>query len=160
VLKLAAEKANWGGPLPAGHARGIALHESFDTIVAQVAEASLEQGRPRVHRVVGAVDCGVVVNPGIVAQQMEGSVIFGLSAALYQRIDIEGGVVKQQSFPDYPLLMLKDAPVIETHIVPSTRAPGGMGEPGVPPMAPAVANALFALTGKRVREMPFGDAFA
>jgi isoquinoline 1-oxidoreductase beta subunit len=160
VLKLAAEKANWGGPLPAGHARGIALHESFDTIVAQVAEVSLEQGRPRVHRVVGAVDCGVVVNPGIVAQQMEGSVIFGLSAALYQRIDIEGGVVKQQSFPDYPLLMLKDAPVIETHIVPSTRAPGGMGEPGVPPVAPAVANALFALTGKRVREMPFGDAFA
>lgn len=160
VLKLAAERAGWGQPLPPGRARGVALHESFDTVVAQVAEVSLDGGRPRVHRVVCAVDCGVVVNPGIVAQQMEGSVIFGLTAALYSRIDIVDGVVRQQSFPDYPLLSLKDAPAIETHIVPSTAAPTGMGEPGVPPVAPAVANALHALTGRRVRELPFGDRFA
>jgi isoquinoline 1-oxidoreductase beta subunit len=154
VLKLAAAEAGWGKPLPAGRARGVALHESFDSIVAQVAEVSVEEGRIRVHRVVCAVDCGVVVNPGIVAQQMEGGVIFGLTAALYGRVDIEGGVVKQKNFPDYPLLQLKDAPVVQTHIVPSTRAPAGMGEPGVPPIAPAVANAVFVLTGKRLRELP------
>ncbi|MED5621474.1 xanthine dehydrogenase family protein molybdopterin-binding subunit [Ideonella sp. BN130291] len=155
VLKLAADQAGWRTPLPPGRARGIALHESFDTIVAQVAEVSLEGGKPRVHRVVCAVDCGVVVNPDIVAQQMESGVIFGLSAALHQRIDIVDGVVKQKNFPDYPLVTLKDAPAIETHIVPSTRHPSGMGEPGTPPIAPAVGNALFVLTGKRLRELPF-----
>ena len=154
VLKLAADKAGWGTPLPAGRARGVALHESFDTIVAQVAEVSIDGGQPRVHRVVAAVDCGIVINPQIVAQQMESGVIFGLSAALHGRIDIEGGVVRQKNFPDHPLLALKDAPVIETHIVPSTHAPTGMGEPGVPPIAPALANALFVLTGQRVRELP------
>jgi isoquinoline 1-oxidoreductase beta subunit len=154
VLKLAAQQAGWGRPLPAGRARGVALHESFDTIVAQVAEVSLEAGRPRVHRVVAAVDCGIVVNPQIVAQQMEGGVIFGLSAALFGRIDIEGGVVRQKNFPDYPLVTMKDAPVVQTHIVPSERHPSGMGEPGVPPIAPAVANALFVLTGRRLRELP------
>jgi isoquinoline 1-oxidoreductase beta subunit len=154
VLKLAAAQAGWGQPLPAGRARGVALHESFDTIVAQVAEVSVENGVPRVHRVVCAVDCGVVVNPGIVAQQMEGGVMFGLTAALHGRIDIEQGVVKQKNFPDYSLLPLKDAPLVQTHIVPSTRAPSGMGEPGVPPIAPAVANALFVLTGQRLRELP------
>lgn len=156
VLRLAAEKAGWGRPLPPGRARGVALHESFGTLVAQVAEVSAVDGRPRVHRVVGAVDCGVAVNPQIVAQQMEGGVIFGLSAALHGRIDIEGGVVRQKNFPDYPLVTLKDAPLVETHIVPSTRAPTGMGEPGVPPVAPAVANAWFALTGRRARELPIG----
>jgi isoquinoline 1-oxidoreductase beta subunit len=158
VLKLAAAKAGWGSPLPVGRARGVALHESFDTIVAQVAEVSIEDGRPRVHRVVCGVDCGVVVNPGIVAQQMEGGVIFGLTAALHGRIDIEGGVVKQKNFPDHPLLQLKDAPTVETHIVPSKRPPSGMGEPGVPPIAPAVANAMFALTGTRLRELPLRGA--
>lgn len=154
VLQRAAAEAGWGQPLAPGRARGVALHESFDTIVAQVAEVSLEQGRPRVHRVVCAVDCGVVVNPGIVAQQMEGAVIFGLSAALHGRIDLVGGVVQQKNFPDHPLLSLKEAPQVETHIVASALPPTGMGEPGVPPVAPAVANALFALTGQRLRELP------
>ena len=102
-----------------------------------------------------AIDCGTVVNPGIVAQQMESSVIFGLSAALHGRIDIERGAVKQQNFPDYPLLTLAETPVIETHIVRSGRAPGGVGEPGTPPVAPALAAALFALTGQRLRSLPF-----
>jgi isoquinoline 1-oxidoreductase subunit beta len=109
--------------------------------------------RPRVHRVVCAIDCGTVVNPGIVAQQMESGIVFGLSAALYGRIDIEGGVVQQRNFPDYPLLALKYTPHIETHIAPSERHPGGVGEPGTPPIAPAVAIALFALTGKRLRDL-------
>ncbi|MCM5679158.1 molybdopterin-dependent oxidoreductase [Schlegelella sp. S2-27] len=155
VLKLAAEKAGWGTPLPAGRARGVALHESFNSIVAEVLEVSLEQGRPRVHRVVCAIDCGVVVNPGIVAQQMEGGVIFGLTAAMHGRIDIQRGAVRQQNFPDYPLLTLADTPVIETYIVRSSRAPGGVGEPGTPPVAPALAAALFALTGQRLRSLPF-----
>jgi isoquinoline 1-oxidoreductase subunit beta len=154
VLKLAAEKAQWGTPLPPGRARGVALHESFGSIVAQVAEVSLEGGRPRVHRVVCAADVGTVVNPGIVAQQMEGAVIFGLSAALHGRIDIEGSVVRQRNFDDYPVLNLAQSPRIETHLVASTRAPGGVGEPGTPPIAPAVANALFVLTGRRLRALP------
>ncbi|PUE53356.1 xanthine dehydrogenase family protein molybdopterin-binding subunit [Limnohabitans parvus] len=154
VLKLAADKAAWGTPLPAGRARGIALHESFGSIVAQVAEVSLEQGQIRVHRVVCAIDCGTVVNPGTVAQQMESSVIYGLSAALFGKIDIVGGVVQQGNFPSYPMVSLSQAPQVETHIVPSTRHPAGVGEPAVPPIAPAVGNALFALTGKRQRALP------
>ena len=155
VLKLAADKAGWGKPLAAGRARGVALHESFGSIVAEVAEVSLVDGKPRVHRVVCAADIGTVVNPGIVAQQMEGAVIFGLSAALYGRIDIEGGAVKQTNFPDLPLLKMADAPpVIETHLIQSMNPPGGVGEPGTPPIAPAVANALFVLTGKRARSLP------
>ena len=158
VLNLAADKAQWGKPLPAGRARGIALHGSFGSVVAQVAEVSLEGGvkggKPRVHRVVCAIDCGTVVNPNIVEQQMEGGIIFGLTAALYGKIDIKDGVVAQSNFPSYPMVMLAEAPVVETFIVPSTRAPSGVGEPGVPPIAPAVANALFALTGKRQRALP------
>ncbi len=154
VLKLAADKAKWGAPLPAGFARGVALHESFGSIVAQVALVSLVDGRPKVHRVVCAADVGTAVNPGIVAQQMESGVIFGLSAALHGRIDIEGSVVRQRNFPDYPLLKLADAPRIETHLVASTRRPGGVGEPGTPPIAPALANALFVLTGQRLRSLP------
>jgi len=154
VLKLAADKAGWGQALPQGKARGLALHESFGSIVAQVMEVSLEGGKPRVHRVVCAIDCGVVVNPGIVAQQMEGAVIFGLTAALFGRIDIKAGVVQQRNFPDYQLLGLAQSPAIETHIVPSTNPPSGVGEPGTPPAAPALANALFALTGTRQRKLP------
>lgn len=159
VLDLAAAKAGWdekqgGGKLPNGRARGLALHESFDAIVAQVVEASIEDGRIRVHRVVVAIDCGTVVNPGIVAQQVESSVIFGLTAALHSRIDIRDGAVQQSNFGDYPMLLLAQAPVIETHIVESTRAPGGVGEPAVPPVAPALANALYHLTGKRQRTLP------
>ena len=159
VLKLAAEKAGWPGhgaasALAAGRARGVALHESFGSIVAQVAEVSLVGGQPRVHRVVCAADIGSVVNPGIVAQQMESAVVFGLGAALYGRIDIEGGRVRQNNFPSYRILALAETPLIETHLVASTRSPGGVGEPGTPPIAPALANALFALTGKRLRSLP------
>lgn len=154
VLNLAAEKSGWGSQLPPGHARGVALHESFGSIVAQVAEVSIDAGKPRVHRVVCAVDCGVVVNPNIVAQQMEGAVVFALSAALHGRIDIHEGVVQQGNFPAYPLVAMVSAPRVETWIVPSQREPGGIGEPGVPPLAPAVANALFVLTGKRHRGLP------
>ena len=154
VLQLAADKAAWGKPLPAGHARGIALHKSFGSIVAQVAEVSLANGQIRVHRVVCAIDCGTVVNPGTVAQQMESSVVYALSAALYGKIDIVGGEVQQSNFADAPLLTLSQTPVVETHIVPSTRHPAGVGEPAVPPLAPAVGNALFALTGKRQRALP------
>ena len=159
VLKLAAERAGWPGhgaarALAAGRARGVALHESFGSVVAQVVEASIENGRPRVHRVVCAADIGTVVNPGIVAQQIEGAVIFALSAALYGRIDIVDGVVQQSNFPNYPVVRMSEAPVVETHLVASTRPPGGVGEIGTPPLAPALANALFVLTGKRLRELP------
>ncbi|WP_341909331.1 molybdopterin cofactor-binding domain-containing protein [Polaromonas sp. YR568] len=154
VLTLAAAKAGWGTPLPAGRARGVALHESFGTIVAQVVEVSLAADSPRVHRVVCALDCGTVVNPGVVAQQMEGSVVFALSAALHGRIDITEGVVRQRNFPGHPLVSLRDAPQVETYLVPSGRAPAGVGEPGVPPLAPALANALFALSGRRQRQLP------
>jgi isoquinoline 1-oxidoreductase subunit beta len=160
VLKLAADKAGWGRPLAAGVARGVALHESFGSIVAQVVELSVVGGRPRVRRVVCAADVGTVVNPGIVAQQMEGAVIFGLSAALHGRIDIVASTVKQSNFPDYPLLTLAEAPRIETHLIASTRPPSGVGEPGTPPIAPAVANAMFVLTGERPRSLPFSAAVA
>ena len=154
VLKLAAEKAQWGRPLPAGHAQGIALHESFGSIVAEVAQVSIQDGSPRVHRVVCAIDCGTVVNPNTVAQQVESAVIFGLTAALYGKIDILDGVVQQRNFPGYPMVKLAQAPVVQTWIVPSMRAPAGVGEPAVPPLAPAVGNAMFALTGTRLRSLP------
>jgi isoquinoline 1-oxidoreductase beta subunit len=154
VLSLAAQKAGWGQALPAGRARGIALHESFGTIAAQVIEVSLSGAQARVHRVVCALDCGVVVHPQGVAQQVESSVVFGLSAALFGRIDIEAGAVRQKNFPDHPLLTLAQTPLIETHTVASDNPPSGMGEPALPPVAPALANALFALTGRRLRELP------
>ena len=154
VLQLVADKAGWGTPLPAGRSRGIALHKSFGSIVAQVAEVSLANGQIRVHRVVCAIDCGTVVNPGTVAQQMQSSVVYGLSAALFGKIDIVGSVVQQSNFSDAPMLTLSQAPTVETHIVHSTRHPAGVGEPAVPPLAPAVGNALFALTGKRQRALP------
>jgi isoquinoline 1-oxidoreductase subunit beta len=155
VLNVAVQKSGWGGRISAGRALGIALHDSFGSVVAQVAEVSLEAGQPKVHRVVCAVDCGTVVNPNIVAQQMEGAVVFGLTAALHGRIDIHEGVAQQGNFPAYPMVRMASAPKVETWIVQSQRAPGGVGEPGVPPIAPAVANALFALTGKRHRTLPF-----
>ncbi|WP_024972538.1 xanthine dehydrogenase family protein molybdopterin-binding subunit [Ralstonia pickettii] len=159
VLDTAAQAAGWGQPLApaadgAPRARGIALHPSFGSVVAQVVEVSMKDGKPRVHRVVCAVDCGTVVNPGIVAQQMESAVIFGLTAALYGRIDIKDGQVVQSNFPDYPALKMAETPVIETHIVPSTAEPSGMGEVGVPPIGPAVAHAVAQLTGKPVRQLP------
>jgi isoquinoline 1-oxidoreductase subunit beta len=155
VLDLVARKSDWGGPTSPGRARGAALHESFGSIVAQVAEVSIESGQVRVHRVVCAMDCGTVVNPVIVAQQMEGAVIFALTAAMHGRIDIHEGVVQQGNFTNYPMLRMAQAPVVETWLIASERPPAGVGEPGVPPLAPAVANALFALTGNRQRSLPF-----
>jgi isoquinoline 1-oxidoreductase subunit beta len=132
----------------------VALHESFGSVVAQVVELSIDGGRPRLRRVVCAADVGTVVNPMIVAQQMEGGVVFGLSAALHGRIDIVGSRVQQRNFPDHPIARMSEAPRIETYLVPSTRAPSGAGEPGVPPIAPAIANAMFVLTGQRRRALP------
>jgi isoquinoline 1-oxidoreductase beta subunit len=156
VLSLAAKQAGWGTPLPEGRARGIAVHESFQTHVAQVVEVSrAEDGMPRVERVVVAVDCGVAINPDVIRAQMEGGVGFALSAALYSEITIDRGRVVQSNFHDYPALRMQDMPKVEVHIVPSTEPPTGVGEPGVPPLAPALANAWFKLTGKRTRRLPF-----
>ncbi|MBV8210318.1 MAG: xanthine dehydrogenase family protein molybdopterin-binding subunit [Burkholderiaceae bacterium] len=154
VLQLAGQKAGWENPLPAHLARGIALHESFGSIVAQVVEISLKDEEPVVHRVVCAIDCGVVVNPKIVEQQIEGAVNFGLGAALRERITIHQGRIEQRNFPQYPLLRIGDSPVVETYIVQSERPPTGVGEIATPPIAPAVAAALFALTGARRRSLP------
>jgi isoquinoline 1-oxidoreductase beta subunit len=157
-LDLAAEKAGWSRPLPKGRFRGIALAESFGTYVAQVAEISFVQGALRVHRVVCAVDCGMMINPDTVEAQMQGAIVFGLTAALKGEISIRKGRVEQGNFNDYPLLRMNEMPVIEVHSVKSTEAPGGVGEPGTPPIAPAVANAVFAATGKPVRRLPIRGA--
>ncbi len=154
VLDAVAEASNWGSTPPEGRARGIAVVESFGSYVAEVAEVSIENGRPRVHNVWCAVDCGVVVNPDIVKAQMESGINYGLTAALYGRINIEGGRAVQSNFDDYPMLRINEAPHVEVVLAPSGDAPGGVGEPGLPPIAPAVGNALFALTGERIRELP------
>jgi len=154
VLDAAAAKAQWDRELPQGRALGIALHESFGAIVAQVVEIGLEDGQPRVHRVVCAVDCGVVINPDTLVAQMESGIVYGLSAALWGEITFAGGEVQQTNFPDHEVIRMATMPEIETVIVGSAEAPGGAGEPGTPPIAPAVANALFQLTGKRVRDLP------
>ena len=155
VLELAAQKAGWGEPLPAGRYRGIAVHYSFYTYVAQVAEVSVnDDGTVKVHRVVCAVDCGRVVNPDGVTAQMEGGIVMGLTAALKGAITIENGRVVQSNFHDYPLLLISEMPELEVHLVPSTENPTGVGEPGLPPIAPALANAIFAATGKRIRRLP------
>jgi isoquinoline 1-oxidoreductase subunit beta len=159
VLELAAEKAGWGTPLPQGRARGIAVAKSFDSYVAEVVEISLnDDGTPKVHRVVAAVDCGTVVNPGIVQRQVQSAVMYGLSAALFGEITLEGGRIQQQNFDGYPVVRMSEAPPVEVHVVASTEPPTGIGEPGTPPLAPALANAYFALTGKRVRKLPFAAA--
>jgi isoquinoline 1-oxidoreductase subunit beta len=154
VLRLVAAAAGWSTPPRRGHARGVAVHASFGSVVAQVAEVSLEGGRPRVHRVVAAIDCGLVVNPGLVAYQVESAVCYGLSAALYGEVTLAAGRVEQSNFNDYPVVRLAEMPAVEVHIVPSTAAPSGVGEPGTPPIAPAVANALYALTKVRARRLP------
>jgi len=155
VLRLAAEKAGWGKPLPQGRAYGVAVHQSFESYVAEVAEVSIDNGKVRVHKVVCAVDCGFVVNPDGVRQQLESAVVYGLSAALHGEITLENGRVQQSNFHDYPPLRYSEMPAVEVHIVQSDAAPTGIGEPGTPPVGPAVANAVFALTGKRLRSMPF-----
>jgi len=154
VLELAASRAGWGSKPPAGRGRGIAIHASFGSIVAQVAEVSVRGGVISVHRVVVAVDCGVCVNPAGVEAQMQGGVGFGLSAALHSDLSISDGRVVQSNFHDHHLLRCHEMPAVETHIVESSEAPGGIGEPGVPPIAAAVANAVFAATGKRLRRLP------
>lgn len=160
VLQLVAEKAGWGSPPAAAAdgariARGVALCKSFGSPVAMVMEVSMSPaGEPRVHRVVVAVDCGTPVNPGLIRQQIEGSVIWGLSAALTGRITMEGGAVREGNFDSAPLMRISAAPLIETHIIDQRTTPTGVGEIGVPPVAPALANALAALTGKRVRKLP------
>jgi isoquinoline 1-oxidoreductase beta subunit len=154
VLELAAAKAGWGTPAPAGRFRGLAVHSSFGSFVAQVAEVSVEKSAIRVHRVVCAVDCGVCVNPSGVTAQMESAIAYGLSAALYGAITLKNGRVQQSNFDDYIVLRLDAMPKIEVHIVSSGEKAGGAGEPGTPPIAPAVANAVFAATGKRLRTLP------
>jgi isoquinoline 1-oxidoreductase subunit beta len=158
VLNLVAEKAKWGSALPAGRARGIALHESFGSVVAHVLEVSLlTDGTPKIHSVVSAVDCGVVINPNNAAQQIESAVVFGLTAALYGKVDIQAGVVQQSNFNNYRMLKLAEVPQVTTYFVQSARAPTGLGEPGLPPIAPALANALHVLVGRnkpRLRELP------
>jgi len=156
VLELAAEKAGWGKPLPAGRTRGIAVVESFGSYVAEVAEVSVNRSsrEVKVHRVVCAVDCGRYVNPDTIAAQMEGSIVFGLTAALKGQITIAKGRVEQSNFHDYEMLRMNETPRTEVHIVQSNEPPGGVGEPGTPPIAPAVCNAIFAATGKPIRRLP------
>ncbi len=157
ALELAAARAGWGTAPAAGRARGIACHSSFGSHVAEVAEVSVEKGRVRVHRVVAAVDCGIALNPDSVEHQIEGAVVYGLSAALRGEVTVKNGAVVQGNFDDYEPLRMNEMPAVEVHVVPSREAPGGIGEPGLPPIAPAVANALLALTGKPVRRLPIGS---
>jgi isoquinoline 1-oxidoreductase beta subunit len=154
VLDVAAARAGWGSPLPKGRARGIAVHESFGSVCAQVAEVSIEEGAPRVHRIVAAFDCGLAVNPLGVEAQVQSAIAFGLGAALFSEVTLEEGRVKQSNFHDYRVLRLSEMPKIEVHLTGGGEKPTGVGEPGTPPVAPAVANALFALTGKRARRLP------
>ena len=156
VLELAAHAAGWGTPLAAGRGRGIAVHRSFRSTVAEVAEVTMhEDGSFKVDRVTVAVDCGIAVNPDIVRAQMEGAIGYGLSAALSGAVTLRDGVVEQDNFDTYPVLRMAQMPQVDVHIVSSTAAPTGVGEPGLPPLAPAVANALFAASGKRYRRLPF-----
>lgn len=160
ALNLAADKAGWGKPLPTGVFHGIAVHESFGSYVAQVAEVSVKGGEVKVHRVVMAIDCGLAVNPDGVKAQMESCVAFALGAALSSEVSFKDGQVEQSNFHNYQVLRMKDMPKVDVHIVPSTEKMGGVGEPGVPPLAPAVTNAIFAATGKRIRRLPIGDQLA
>jgi isoquinoline 1-oxidoreductase subunit beta len=158
VLKLAADKAGWGKPRRAGVAQGIAVHESFDTFVAQVAEVSLRNGKVKVERVVCAIDCGVPVNPDVIRAQMEGCIGYGLGALYYSEVEIKAGRAAQRNFDTYRSLRIHEMPKVEVHIVASTEKPTGVGEPGLPPLAPAVANAVAKLGGPRVRRLPFTRA--
>jgi len=154
VLELAATKANWGAPLPAGRARGIAVAFSYGSYAAHVAEVSVTpDGHLRVHKIVCAIDCGIAVNPDQIRAQMEGGAVYAMTG-MFDQITLDKGRVQQSNFHDYPLLRIADAPVVETHIVDSGEAPGGLGEPGVPPVAPSICNAVFAATGKRIRTLP------
>jgi isoquinoline 1-oxidoreductase subunit beta len=157
ALEVAAAKAGWGSPLPKGRARGIAVHESFGSVCAQVAEVSLVEGAPRVHRVVAAFDCGLAVNPLGVEAQVQSAIAYGLGAALFGAITLADGRVQQSNFHDYRVLRLAEMPAVEVHLTGGGDKPTGAGEPATPPIAPAVANALFALTGKRARKLPLSS---
>ena len=155
VLDLATEKAAWGRPLPEGQGRGVSVQHAFGSYLAQVAEVAVsKEGEVRVQRVVCAVDCGICVNPDTVKAQMEGGIIFGITAALFEEITIKDGRVEQTNFNDYRILRINEAPVVEVHLLKSAESPGGIGEPGTSAIAPAVTNAIFAATGKRVRKLP------
>jgi isoquinoline 1-oxidoreductase beta subunit len=154
VLKTLKDKAGWTKPLAEGMARGISIHESFGSVVGHVAEVSVDNGQPRIHRIVSAVHCGRVVNPGGATAQVESGIVYGLSAALYGAITLKDGRPEQGNFDTYRVLSAAETPKIEVHFVPSDAPPTGLGEPGLPPTAPAVANALAKLTGKRVRALP------
>jgi isoquinoline 1-oxidoreductase beta subunit len=155
VLRLAAEKAGWGQPLPAGRFRGVAFAESFKSYVAQIAEVSIVNGQPKVHRVVCAIDCGVAVNPDNIRAQIEGGIGFGLGAVLKSQLTLDNGKVVEGNFDGYEVLRIDEMPQVEVHIVPSSAKPTGVGEPGVPPIGPAVANALYQADRKRRRVLPF-----
>ncbi len=160
ALNLAAEKAGWNQPLAKGVFRGIAVHESFGSFVAQVAEVSVSNGEIKVHRIVSAIDCGLAVNPDSLKAQMESSVSYGLGAALQSEITFKDGMVQQSNFHDYQVMRMANMPKVEVYIVQSTEKMGGVGEPGLPPIAPAVTNAIFAATGKRIRTLPIGNQLA
>jgi isoquinoline 1-oxidoreductase subunit beta len=154
VLQLAAEKADWDKPLPAGHYRGVACFGCFASYMAEVVEITMENGQPRVHRVVAVVDCGQVINPSILEQQIQGGIVYGLGNALRAKITIEKGRVVQGNFDDYAPLRMEETPAVEVYAVPSTEVPTGIGEPSVPPLAPALCNAIYAATKKRIRSLP------
>ena len=155
VLSMAAARAGYGKPLPKGHFHGVAVAESFGSYVAEVAEVSVDaDGTPKVHKVTAVVDCGMTVNPQTIARQIEGAICYGLSAALHGQITFKDGRVEQSNFHDYPVVRMNEMPQVDVHIMPSTESPGGIGEPGTPPLAPAVTNAIFAATGVRIRSLP------
>ncbi len=160
ALNLAAEKADWNKPLAKGVFRGIAVHESFGSFVAQIAEVSVDKGEVKVHRIISAIDCGLAVNPDSLKAQMESSVSFGLGAAMQSEITFKEGMVEQSNFHDYQVMRMANMPKVEVYIVQSTEKMGGVGEPGLPPVAPAVTNAIFAATGKRIRTLPIGNQLA
>jgi isoquinoline 1-oxidoreductase beta subunit len=154
VLQLAAEKAAWDKPLMPGHFRGIACFGCFASYMAEVVEITMENDQPRVHRVVAVVDCGQVVNPGILEQQIQGGIVYGLSNALRAKITIEKGRIVQGNFDDYAPIRMSETPVVEVYAVPSSEAPSGIGEPSVPPLAPALCNAIYSASRKRIRSLP------
>jgi isoquinoline 1-oxidoreductase beta subunit len=154
VLKIAADKAGWGTPAPAGRFRGIALMEGYDTYMAQVAEVSIKDGVPVVHKVTVAADLGRMVNPDTVEAQIQSSILFGLTAALYGEITVDKGRIQQTNFHNYKIVRMNEAPQIDITLVASTEKPGGIGEPATALIGPAVGNAVFAATGKRLRKMP------
>jgi isoquinoline 1-oxidoreductase beta subunit len=154
VLRLAAEKAGWGQTMPRGRGQGVAVHKSFGTYVAMVADVTVDGGSLKVDRIVAAVDCGIAVNPDVIRAQIEGAVGFTLSSVLRNRITLQDGVVQEGNYDAFEPTRMSEMPLVEVHIVPSTMDPTGIGEPGVPTIAPAIANAAFAATGKRLRSLP------